>query len=217
MLIVSGRRLRRAGQLDRAVQAIKKAIDIDPNRGAFYAELGQTYMAMPNGAAAAVQQLGQAVSRAPNNVGLVVMLGEAYKHGGDLEHARQQWEAALNIDHDNADAHLGLARYYAQKGDAARARKEYELLAQRAQGPALAEADTELAKVALDAGDAPKSRSYLETAISADQGYAPAYFYYGKALVGDKAQRPRARALFQQYLKLSPDGPLAAEAKKLSK
>ena len=217
MLLVAGRRLRRTGQADRAIATIRQAIELDPNRGASYAELGEAYLAIPNGLPNAIAQLSQAVTRVPNNARLHSLLGEAYHRQGDMEHAQAEWQAALKIDPDNSDAHLGLARVYALKNDAAHARTEYELVARHAQGPTLAEADTELARAALDKGDANRARDLFTSALGASDKYAPPYFYFGKLLLADRGQKPKARALFQDYLRLAPDGPLAADAKRLMK
>jgi tetratricopeptide (TPR) repeat protein len=217
MLLVSGRRLRRAGQPDAAIKLIQRAVDIDPNRGAFYAELGEAYLAMPNGTSNAIQQLKQAVSRVPNNARLFGLLGEAYRRANDPEHAQAAWLAAIKADPDAADAHLGLARMYLAKGDAARAHGEYEAVSRHAQGATLAEADSELGRVAMDKGDNAKAKDFFESALKASDKYPPPYFYYGKILAADRAQKPKARALFQEYLRIAPDGPFAADAKRLSR
>jgi tetratricopeptide (TPR) repeat protein len=217
MLVVAGRRLRRAGQPDKAIALVKQAIELDPNRGTFYAELGEAYLAVPNGAANAVQQLTQAVSRVAPNARLLSLLAEAYHRAGDGEHAQEQWEKALKIDPDNGEAHLGLARLFLQKGNLARARSEYELLARHAQGAVLAEAQTELGRAALERGDPNRARELFTSAIGASANYAPPYFYVGRLLLEDRSKKPQAKLLLANYLKLSPEGPLAAEAKKLMK
>jgi tetratricopeptide (TPR) repeat protein len=217
MLLVAGRRLRHSGQPDKAIALVRQAIELDPNRGSFYAELGEAYLAVPNGAANAVQQLTQAVSRVAPNARLLTLLAEAYQRAGDGEHAQEQWEKALKIDPDDAEAHLGLARFYLQKGNQSRARTEYELLARHAQGPMLAEAQTELGRAALERGDQSRARELFTNALGNSANYAPPYFYVGKLLLEDRTKKPQAKLLLANYLKLAPEGPLAAEAKRLMK
>ncbi len=217
MLLVAGRRLRRAGQPDKAIALVRQAIELDPNRGSFYAELGEAYLAVPNGAANAVTQLTQAISRVAPNARLQTLLAEAYQRAGDGEHAQEQWEKALKIDPDEVEAHLGLARHYLQKGNPTRARAEYELLARHAQGPMLAEAETELGRGALERGDENRAKELFTNALSASANYAPPYFYVGKLMLADRTQKPQAKLFLANYLKLAPEGPLAGDAKKLMK
>src|SRR5581483_3944371 len=215
MLLSAGRRLRRAGQPDKAIALVRQAIELDPNRGAFYAELGEAYLAVPNGAANAAQQLNQAMSRVPPNARLLTLLAEAYNRQGDGEHAQEQWEKAIKLDPDNSEAHLGLARYYLQKGNPARARTEYELLTRHAHGATLAEAQTELGRAALERGDQARAKELFTSALGASAGYAPPYFYVGKLLLADRSKKPQAKLLLANYLKLAPEGPMAAEARRL--
>jgi Tfp pilus assembly protein PilF len=157
------------------------------------------------------------VSRVAPNARLLTLLAEAYQRAGDGEHAQEQWEKALKIDPDDAEAHLGLARFYLQKGNQSRARTEYELLARHAQGPMLAEAQTELGRAALERGDQSRARELFTNALGNSANYAPPYFYVGKLLLEDRTKKPQAKLLLANYLKLAPEGPLAAEAKRLMK
>ena len=215
MLLVAGRRLRRAGQPEKAITLVRQAIDLDPNRGSFYAELGEAYLAVPNGAASATQFLTQAISRVPPNARLMTLLAEAYRKQADLAHAQEQWLRALKLEPDNVDAHLGLARFYLEKGDQARAQAEYELVAKHAQGATLAEADTERGRAALDRGDPTKAKELFASALGADREYPPPYFYLGKLLSADRGKRSQARELLGEYLKRAPGGALASEATRL--
>ena len=64
-------------------------------------------------------------------------------------------------------------------------------------------------------GQPDRARELFESALGASPSYAPSYFYAGKVLLSDRTKKVQARQLFANYLKLSPDGPLAPEAKKL--
>ncbi|MHB8419429.1 MAG: tetratricopeptide repeat protein [Myxococcales bacterium] len=219
MPIIAGRRLLRAGQSDKAIALFKKAIDLDPNRPVALADLGRAYLAQPGpaGAAKAVQQLRAALARAPQDARLMVLLGEALQRTGDAEHARDEWQAAVTRDPENADAQYDLARYWAAKGDAAKAKAAWQAVSQRADGDRLAEADTELGKLALAKGDNGSAQDFFRRALSASAAYAPPYYYAGQFLLKDRAKRKDGKELLRQYLRLAPGGAFAAEAKKLSR
>jgi tetratricopeptide (TPR) repeat protein len=219
MPIIQGRRLLHAGQFDQAILLFRHAIDLDPNRPVALADLGRAYLAQPGaaGAAKAVQQLKDALSRAPTDTRLMVLLGEALQRTGDLEHARAQWEAALKRDPDNLEAHYALAHYWLAKGDAAKTKVEFTAVAQRGDGEKQAEADTELGKQAMDKGDNGTANDFFSRALNASQDYAPPYFYAGELLLKDRAKRKDGKKFMGEYLKRAPNGPFAAEAKKLER
>ncbi len=215
MALIMGSRLRRAGQAEKAVALLKHAIEIDPQRGAFYAELGEAYLDSPKSAPQAVKAFQDALARLPESAHLLVREGVAYHRMGDWEHAVEAWNKAAKLDPDDGEVHLCLARGYLAKGDTAHAKVEYEILVKRSQGPTLAEAYTELGKIAMAQGEQDHARELFQSAFGASQGYAPPYFYAGKVLLADRTKKVQARQLFASYLKLAPDGPLAPEAKKL--
>jgi tetratricopeptide (TPR) repeat protein len=215
MALIVGSRLRRAGQPEKAIALLKHAIEIDPQRGAFYAELAEAYLDSPKGAPQAVKAFQDALARVPETSHLLLRLGVAYNKMGDWEHAQEAWNKAIKVDPDNGDAQLYLARGYLARGDLGHAKTQFEWVAKHAQGATLAEADTELGKLALAQGQPDRARELFESALGASPSYAPSYFYAGKVLLTDRTKKVQARQLFANYLKLSPDGPLAPEAKKL--
>jgi tetratricopeptide (TPR) repeat protein len=215
MALIMGSRLRRAGQAEKAIAFLRHAIEIDPQRGAFYAELGEAYLDSPKGAPQAAKAFQDALARLPESAHLLVRLGTAYHRMGDWDHAQEVWSKAAKLDPDNGEVHLYLARGFLVRGDATRAKAEYEAVAKHTQGATQAEAYTELGKLALAQGEQDRARELFQSALGASQSYAPPYFYAGKVLLGDRTKKVQARQLFANYLKLSPDGPLAPEAKKL--
>ncbi|MHB1844943.1 MAG: tetratricopeptide repeat protein [Deltaproteobacteria bacterium] len=217
MPLIAGQRRLAAGQINRAMAFFQKALALDPNRPMALAAMGRAYLAQPGGAAKAVAQLREAVARAPQDAGLVVLLGNAYQKSGDVEHARESWQKALAVEPDNVDAHFALARYFLARGDAAKAKVELTAVAQRADGERLAEAESELGRMTLDAGDSAGATGFFSRAMQADPSYAPPYFYAGKMMMRDRAKKRDAKKFMAQYLKLAPTGPLASEARHLSR
>ncbi len=219
MPIIQGRRLLRAGQVDQAILLFRHAIDLDPNRPVALADLGRAYLAQPGaaGAAKAVQQLKDALARAPSDARLMVLLGTALQRTGELEKAKAQWEAALQRDPENLDAHYAMAHYWLAKGDLAKTKAEFTAVAQRADGEKLAEAETELGKQSFDKGDNGTAMDLFSRALNASADYAPPYYYAGQLLLKDRAKRKDGKKFMEEYLKRAPNGPFAAEAKKLAR
>ena len=215
MPIVAGERRLAAGQTDKAIAFFQKALALDPTRPTALAALGRAYLSQPGGAAKAIAKLRDAVARMPQDAGLAVMLGDAFAQTGDGAHAREAWQKALAIDPENIGAHFALAKQYLARGDLAKAKVELTAVSQRAEGARLAEADTELGKLALGAGDQAGATQYFGRAMEADGSFAPAYFFAGRMLLRDRAKRRDGKKLVAQYLKLAPTGPLASEARHL--
>jgi tetratricopeptide (TPR) repeat protein len=75
---------------------------------------------------------------------------------------------------------------------------------------------TELGRVYQGKGDATKADETYQRALSADEGYAPAYYFYASLLSKDSKQGAKARLLAQEYVKRDPKGEYLADAQRLA-
>ena len=86
--------------LDKAIALIKKALELDPENGAYIDSLGWAYY-KKGLFDEALAQLKKAVKYLPDDVVIRDHLGEVYSAKGDLRRARKEWEEALKLDPDN--------------------------------------------------------------------------------------------------------------------
>jgi len=84
----------RGVRLEEALGYIKKAVELDPQNGAYLDSLGWVYYKMGNHAQAE-EYLGKALEREPNDPTIHDHLGDVYARTGRLKLAAAQWERAL--------------------------------------------------------------------------------------------------------------------------
>jgi superkiller protein 3 len=103
--------LHKAGQLDEAIRAFKKALVIEPDMLAALVNLGSAYVAKEK-YDAAIEQYKKAVEVKPGDATILYNLGTAYINKGAFKLATGVYEEALRIDPKMGDAHNGLAYSY---------------------------------------------------------------------------------------------------------
>jgi serine/threonine-protein kinase len=108
---VLGSLLREARNAAGAIEALEKAIRLNPKHGPAYAELGAVYLDKGD-PIKAIPLFKQAVQINPNDGDLLTRLGIAYQDSGDAGNALGILERAVRINTNNAEAHtrLGLLR-----------------------------------------------------------------------------------------------------------
>jgi tetratricopeptide (TPR) repeat protein len=88
-----------------------------------------------------------------------------------------------------------------------------------ASGPSVALTLTELGRLEEEApgGDYQKAYERYRRALEADPASAPAYYFIGKMLSGQKGpeQKQKGKEALENYLRLAPHGEFAAEARTL--
>ena len=218
-----GRRRLQGGDVAGAVESFQKAVQMDPQRVAFYVDLAGAMMQRKDGAKQAVEALRNASSRLPGNARIVKLLGDAYRADGDAERARVEYEKALAAEKRFPDARMALARVWRERKDFARALDELEKAAKEyGEGTTggAAQAYVEMAEIEQQRGGKPEAVDGLyQRAIKADATNCPALWFLGRERA-DKRSRLFSKDLGKQmlsdYVKLCPRGPHAGEAARLS-
>ena len=121
-----GRRKLAGGDVAGAIDSFQKAVQMDPQRVAFYVELANAMLRREGGAKQAIEALKAASGRLAGNARIVKLLGDAYRADGDLERARAEYEKALSMEKRFPDARLSLARVWRERRDWARALDELD-------------------------------------------------------------------------------------------
>ena len=123
-----------SGQLDNAVTAFKKAIEIDPDYVAAYANLGAVYYAMQN-LTEAENAYRQAIKLAPNDGDLLYNLSAIYIQealaGGNVDQdklalATEQIDKAISLNPNLAAPYYGRGVIKSYTGDVAGAIQDFE-------------------------------------------------------------------------------------------
>ena len=158
-----GRRDRK--DLDEAVTALERAVELQPGQPQFHLVLGQLFAEQQNLTPALVH-LKRAATLAPDDPEPAYNLGLALRLQGDLDAAEVQFRIALAKNPDHALARRSLGLVLRQKGDPGGAATELRRAA--AQQPGDAQAHHLLGTVLLKLGDVPGALAELGEATRLD-------------------------------------------------
>jgi tetratricopeptide (TPR) repeat protein len=146
------------------------------------------------------------------------LYGDALLLAGESEAALAAYEKALEADPGLPEALLGRAEL-AVRAETREARDYLERVDQslrrRVRPPSYtARYHLLLGRAYLSDGRDGRENARRELRTATESGQAPpeAFFYLGEALSGDNA--PEARAAYQRYLELEPEGPFANRARR---
>ena len=215
-----GRRKLAGGDAAGAAAAIQKAVEMDPQRVTFYADLAAALLAESGGAKLAVEALRGAQARLPGNPRIAKLLGDAYRADGDLDRAKAEYERALAGRYPAA--RMALARLWRAQNQFGEALAQYEAAAKEYGESGIdgaAQAWAEMAEVeGQRGGDAAKVTELYKKALAIDPTSCPALWALGRerASRSEKDQRDLARQMLQDYARVCPRGPHAAEAAQLA-
>jgi tetratricopeptide (TPR) repeat protein len=92
----------RGEKLDEAITLVRKALDTDPNNGAYLDSLGWAYFRRGD-LGEAQKYLAAAAERMPDNSEILDHLGDVHARRGQLQDAIQAWTRALSADGDGID------------------------------------------------------------------------------------------------------------------
>lgn len=97
-------------EYDKAVEAYQKAIELDSKNVNAYTNLANLYIYTLDKKDLGIKTYQDALKALPDNLELKILLGIAYEQNDDKSNAREQFEAVLASDSDNAAAAAGLKR-----------------------------------------------------------------------------------------------------------
>ncbi|RMG16559.1 MAG: hypothetical protein D6729_10585 [Deltaproteobacteria bacterium] len=211
------RREFRAGHYDAAVDAIREAIRIEPKRATFYVQLARILLAKPGGEREAIEALEKARAQLPDNVDLLMLLGEANAKARRWDAALAAYEKVKALKGDRyGPALLAIGTLERKRRNFEAAKKTLTQAAEAFVDPTgKARANLELARIAIAERDDAAARKLLERALRLDPSLPDTYFFLGQQLAGDRRGRATAKEFLQIYLKRDPSGPYAERARGL--
>jgi tetratricopeptide (TPR) repeat protein len=215
-----GRRKLAGGDAPGAAASMEKAVEMDPQRIAFYVDLTAALLSQNGGAKQAVEVLRGAQAKLPGNPWVAKLLGDAYRADGDAERARAEYARALSARYP--DARMALARLCRSQGKATEALAEYEKAAKEygeTGADGASQAFVEMAEVESQRGaDAARVNELYKKALAVDPTSCPALWALGRERAdrSEKDQRELARQMLLDYARVCPSGSHAAEAAQLA-
>jgi cellulose synthase operon protein C len=219
-----GRRKLRDGDVPGAIEEAQRAVQMDPQRVAFYVDLAAALMRKKEGGTKqAVEALRKATERLSGNARIVKLLGDAYRADGDLERARGEYEKAIGLEKRYPDARMALARVWRDKKDFVRAQDELDrAIKDYGEGTVGGASQAYVEKAEIEearGGSVDAIRDLYERALRSDATNCRALWWLGR----DRAeqQSPKhdadlAGEMFSDYARLCPREPHAAEAARLA-
>ncbi|MBI5542751.1 MAG: tetratricopeptide repeat protein [Deltaproteobacteria bacterium] len=203
-----------AGDAQEALKGLEKTARANPRDPVAWCELGETLVKVGNNAAAAKAfetalkndrgnpraRLGLVAAALPKNAKRVLKESDALVAERDKNPAWRARALALN-----ARVHLALANKNLAAAQAKRAVEADD-----------ASADAHLAQALVSgaAKDDATAIHELMRVVAADPAIAEAHLALAVSLARDPAQHPRAVAEFESYLRIAPNGPDAAVARR---
>jgi tetratricopeptide (TPR) repeat protein len=177
----------RANDYRAAIDAFRRALAIDPNQHVIWAHLAGAYTSVDS-AAQAEGALAKAVQLKPQDGAYRNNYAIALAKSGKLEEAWTQLEEAARIEPANA------GHYFFNLG-----------------------------AILVNSGHAPEAGRAFRRSIEANPEYAESHYQYGVWLMGRATVSPdgrvrgasRAREAFETYLRLTPNGPHAEQARQM--
>ena len=196
--------LKRADRLPEAIEALQRALEIEPRPEALYT-LGVIYWQQGDTERAA-RALRDAVAADARYADAHYTLGAVLAARNDWRGAADALRRAIALRPNLPGAHYSLARVLQQSGEAAAGAAEFEeaeRLRRRAQAEQEAGVWTAVGSRTLESGDLTGALDQFRRATAVFDGYAPAHFQMG--LVLRRLGQPEAAdAAFHRAAQLNP-------------
>jgi tetratricopeptide (TPR) repeat protein len=211
VLVVASRVHRVSGDLEKAEQALRRAISIDPNFLPGYSMLANLYLRQSR-LDSARTEFRNIVTKDPTALHARTMIGVLFEIENRLEEAQKAYEEAVAVSDRAPVAANNLAYMYAQSGtkldDALK-------LAQAAKAalPDSPSVEDTLGFVYYQRNLAPLAVSSFERSIEKDPKNAVYRYHLGLAYL-KLGETGKAKAALEEALKLQPAFPGAEDAKK---
>ena len=124
--------------LQQSINSARNAVIISPLNSVHWQNLAQIYRALinvgQNAEQFALSSMNQAIALDPFNPQLYIQLGGIYYQLGNFDAAQNQFQVAINLKRDFANAYYNLGHALEQKGDFTNALATYRTVKQLSQG-----------------------------------------------------------------------------------
>jgi len=165
----------------------------------------------------AVQTLRPMANAEGASADILALYGRALLAAYETTAAREVFERAIDQDRGHPESLLGLGELFVRAGDERDALEELDAaersLERRIRPPQLRARLLTLRGRALLERDSERAAIRALEAASEIEGAPPeTFFYLGEALAGERSAD--ARAAYERYLELAPEGPLARRARR---
>lgn len=221
LYVMKADRQKRAGDMKGAVESIKKAISLDGTRVSFQITLAELLLSQKGSAKEAQETLEKLVSKSPNSIKLLVLLGKAQMELKDFDKAGE----SLNKAKDKASKSEEKAEIFLELGNLAawqkRNEEAHKMYAESQKvastSHAKAEALIRIGHLYVQDGEPRKAIESYAEAQALDSTNADTHFFIGRLLAFNKDVKDVdvAKEELGKYLGKAPTGPHAEKVKKI--
>jgi tetratricopeptide (TPR) repeat protein len=211
VLILAARTYASTGELAKTEETLRKVLEVDPARLDAYGMLGQLYVAQKK-LDQAIKEFEVLAKRQPNNVGAPTMVGMILQMQGKEAEAQKRYEDVIQINPRAPVAANNLAWIYAERGGNLDVALQLAQVAKE-QLPDTPEVNDTLGYVYIKKDLASLAVPPLQTAVEKDP-QNPTYRYRLGVAYAKMGKKDDAKRELEQALKMKPDFPEAADARK---
>ncbi len=204
---------KRDGKIEQAIEAYKKAIELQPGYTDSYFNLSRIYESK-YGKDKSIELLRQGIKEAPDSLLLYDELGYIYKDSGDLDNASKIFQEAITKVQGNCDK-ANVARIFEGLGLIYYANKKFDLALDTfnkalEQNPRSSTIYTNIGATYTAKGDSKKALTSLETALQLNPKDAVAHNNLGDILA-QQGRINEAILEFNKALEIDPNLKIAQE------